>query len=270
MKYLLYFLIMVLASCQPKRNRSENNKIADTSEINSTVINNSKDFQNDSSFRRNKQVINDKIFLDFKIGMTKNEYQEKCKELINKRKLILSENQVLYKIIVDDITLDQPFKNAITLDGKANSSEENTPSKSWTLYGNVLPKFFEDTLIGISIEFKNLKSKGSSVWNFFINELNAKYISDDQDFSEFIFTGKEDSTLKLGQSKSYYQKISWVNGDIKIFLRENVVLSKVSEKKVIDEDNVILVYKSTLWSDKQNAKLLIEGKKKENVIQNDL
>ena len=244
----------------------KNDEIFDTSQISSKVINNSKDLQSDSAFQGKKQT-NDKIFLDFRIGMTKKEYQEKRKELIDRRKLIVSGNQVLYKIVADVYTTEELLDNAVGAVGTNNSAKKYTPPKTSTQYGNVEATFFKDTLIGISIKFNNIKNS-SSVWDFFVDKFNTKYALVDEDFGNHSFTSEND-TLNLGQSKSYYRKNSWVNGDIKIFLWGNDVVSKVSENKVISKDNIILEYTSTLWSDKKEAKSFIEEKKKENEIEND-
>jgi hypothetical protein len=249
MKYCFFLLSISITSCQLKDANQIKKVSIDTGQAKAIHI--------DSSIQINPAK-NDTIFLAYRIGMTKSEFQVHTKELIRKKKLFASGMNFLYLIQYDESS-------------SANIANEMfghpaIPEQISTEKGYMEPEFFEEKLISISIIFKN--TNGNNVWSFFFGHLCSKYPNKKMDVDKY--TAADIDTLSIGRSIDRYVKSTWITGDIQIILKMDRQSLKVSNKKFKDTDNVILKYWSTSSYETKSEKETIEQIKNSKQIQSDL
>jgi hypothetical protein len=254
MRYIFYCFI-ILSSCQSKNNLPnyiENHVVSDTGVL---VIDSLNPVGTDSPSVH--KPINNRIFLGFRIGMTRFEYEKHKEELVQKRKLKVSDNGLVYQIKID-ISNRNPF------------SFDNVPEKIWTGNGIVIPEFFDNKLISITIKFLN--TKGFNVFWFFNLKLDEKYYkSTPQLYNLFVKEDEIPDTLQVGNSIYSNIKNNWqINGINNISLRIDIETLKVSDSKFKKRESVFLKYWSEYYYDQRKNKKVKEEKKEVNEAINDL
>lgn len=238
MRHILYFFALLILSCQQKNNQPKKSGLTDTLQNPSIIEPNPQDTS--TAFVGN---IKDTIFLGFRTGMTRSEFEKHKQELIRSNKLKSSGNGLTYQIKVDE-------NQGLSL---FTSKEDDIPKKIWTGSGDVIPEFLDDKLISITLNFLN--TKGSNVYSYFETNLNHKYYKSNPDPRNFFANNKQIDTLQVGNTVNWFISNKWTLGDINISLRYDHESLKISDKKIKATDDVVLKYWSEMYySLKQDEK----------------
>jgi hypothetical protein len=252
-----YVLIFFIVSCQNQGDPSKNYKSIDTAQTNSSK------FEDPISNQPGKIVSaqknpSDTIFLGFRLGMSHSEFNKHKQELLQRKKLKNSNNDLIYQI--EDESTD-PL--SILQD-----KEDDTPKTKWTAKGVVTPEFFDDKLISITIKF--LKSAGSNVYWFLVPKLDEKYYKSTPQTHNVFDIDKKLDTMEVGKSISSHIQNNWTAGDVNISVRFDHKNYKLAKNKLKQIDDVVLKYWSEYYYSQKADIKKNEGLKRNKESQNDL
>ena len=252
MKQLLYLLTFFITSCQLTTNQTiakEQPDTLQTSTIPEVIT------QDTSKIILEKT--NDTIFLGFRIGMTRSEFERHKQILIRNKKLKFTGNVLTYQINVDENEGFSIFA----------SKEDDIPKKIWTGNGTLVPEFLDEKLISITLKF--LGTKGSNVYSFFQTNLNNKYYSSPPDANNFFDNNKKVDTLQAGNFVRWFITNKWTIDDINISLRFNHETFMLPDKNAKVTDDVVLKYWSEYYNKLKRDKKANEESKERNKVQSD-
>jgi hypothetical protein len=252
MKIILYLFLLVLTCCQIKNSPTDIEGLTDTIQTNYNPQINKID-----STALIQIKTNDTIFLGFRIGMDHHEYEKHKQNLLQTNKLKNSPNGLIYQIIVNE-------NEALSI----LDSEEKYPKKNWIGIGLVVPEFFEDKLISISIKF--LKTNGNNTYSYFAPMLNKKYYESSPKLYNVFDVEEKLDTLQVGNSITSNIRQKWTHGDINISLYLEKVRRKIGENNIVQIDDVILKYWSENYYSLKKEKGINEEVVEYKELQNDL
>jgi hypothetical protein len=242
-----------MASCQTKRNQTDSESLTDTLQTSDIAQPN----QNDTSIGVRPDT-KDTIFLGFRIGMTRPDFEKHKQELIRNGKLKSAGNDLTYQIKVNENESLAIFA----------SKEDDIPKKIWTGSGMVVPEFLDDKLISITLKFLN--TKGNNVYSFFETNLNNKYYNSTANPQNYFKNNKKIDTLQVGNSVSWFITNKWSIGDISISLRFDRKAFKAAANKTKNTDDVILKYLSEYYYTLKQDKKADDESKERTKVQDDL
>jgi len=228
---LSVFLLLVLTfvSCGP--NKSTNNEEIKTDTIaqalTSTVISDT------------IKPVSDTLFLGFRAGMSKSEYQTHLIELLNQKKLFGNSQELFYRVE----TRNNYFLEDMMNPKKKERKEIQT--------GVVIPNFFNDSLLAIKITFSNPSMR--ELYPLLLNLLNEKYYNS-YDLSDF--DNAKDS------SKHHFSSVKWT--------LKNTLITLEEEPNGKPVPNVILNYECLSCSQKKETEKDLMNEKKDQDFKKDL